>query len=151
MVSGAQTDHNNPFLQKARMDYFIEKPFKINELASLIAPILSVDFSCGEASHDPFINAAFADDLLRLSMELLHAHQSPNADPKRILHSIHGIAGMLEQDKLRTHTARLMALDASLTETHHLPTILHIVHQCENAAHKLTLGHKPHHKTKIAL
>lgn len=138
LISGAKTDNQDPRLASARIDYTLEKPFPLNELSHHISEVLSRTKVDMPTIEDSFINVAFADDLLRLSIELLHASQSPNANPNRILHSIFGIAGMLEQEMLRTTTARLMNMVDGITEVEHLPMILHVVHQCETIAQQMT-------------
>ena len=139
LVSGAKIEINDPHLIDGNIEHFIEKPFKLRELSSLICNILALQSPVPTTLDNGYIRAAFADDLLRLSLELLHASQSSNADPERILHSIHGIAGMLEQEELRSNTARLMTLTGALNKAEYLPKILHIVQQCEAVANRLTV------------
>lgn len=140
LVSGAKTDSEDPRLVDAGIKHFLEKPFKVRDLSALICKMLPLQSPSLTPLDNSFVKAAFTDDLLRLSLELLHASRSSNADPVRILHSIQGIAGMLEREQLRADAARLIALSGALNKAEHLPQILHIVQQCEAVAQRLTEG-----------
>lgn len=137
LISGAQTQIFDLRLTTARIEKVIEKPFRLSDLMECVGGLLSQRAMATSMVEDSFINVAFADDLLRLSMELLHASQSDNANPNRILHSIHGIAGMLENELLRSTAARLMKVSDVITEIEYLPMILRMVQQCEEVAQKL--------------
>lgn len=138
LISGANTDKDDPRLVTGRIEHIFEKPFKLNELSNCVSQLLSKATIETSIIKDDCIIAAFADDLSRLSIELLHASQSTDGNSNRILHSIYGIAGMLEQETLRMRTAHLMSLDDDITKAEYLPRILEVVQQCESLAQQLT-------------